>query len=410
MKFKLVENLNTDNFKILDDGKVQLINNNLSDDDWKLIAKHFVRLGYTDLDSALCKQIYSSKIPHTFNDEQSNELKVLLGINNRAEKEYDGSLEKKAKKVLGTTNKFTEAGYLLKDGTMLDFSGKKSGGPSNTRTMDHREINQVYDTILDTNSQYMSDFMSRGNIRLLYPTGIDIHLTQEPTAAQYRTLNSFITSALIKDGEFNLDISNDKGITVASRYYEDKNANVTKIISDIKYYFKNFELPYMSEVNAFREGYNMKFKLVEEQIEYNANPQGKNEGDCTIRALSLAYDMNYNSVKSELNSLARRNESKFNTIDTINAFIDHHGFVKYINNESMSGAAIDDVEDFARKNKHGVYVIYCTNKIKQDTSDSFHLVAVINGKIYDTWDPSEYYVVGAWYIKAHNRTVNKLGK
>lgn len=150
----------------------------------------------------------------------------------------------------------------------------------------------------------------------------------------------------------------------------------------------------------------MKFKLVEEQINYNANPWDKNEGDCAIRALSLAYDMNYNRVKSELNSFANKNKSKFNYIDTIEVFINKYGYDETYDTESGNVPAT--VDKFANKYKHGTYTIFCSNRTKQDTSNSFHLVTVVDGKIYDTWDPSNYYVIKAYKIKHHNRTVRTL--
>jgi len=151
----------------------------------------------------------------------------------------------------------------------------------------------------------------------------------------------------------------------------------------------------------------MRFKLIEKQINYNANPHDKNEGDCSIRALSLAYEMNYNSVKNELQSLSKETGGEFNTIDTIKAFIEKHGYKDYYDNEK-GGAFVDDVEDFARKNNRGVYVVYCSDKTKQNTSHSFHLVTIVNGTIYDTWDSSNYYVLGAWHIKSYNRTANHI--
>ena len=46
----------------------------------------------------------------------------------------------RAVEEFGTTTRFSEAGYLLPDGQMLDFSGKNDGGPKGARTIDHREI------------------------------------------------------------------------------------------------------------------------------------------------------------------------------------------------------------------------------------------------------------------------------
>lgn len=46
----------------------------------------------------------------------------------------------KAVKELGTTNNPIEAGYILRDGRMLDLSGKRQGGPGGVRYLDHREV------------------------------------------------------------------------------------------------------------------------------------------------------------------------------------------------------------------------------------------------------------------------------
>lgn len=43
----------------------------------------------------------------------------------------------------GTTRDIYEAGYILNDGQMLDFSGKKQGGESGVRYMDHREVEGI---------------------------------------------------------------------------------------------------------------------------------------------------------------------------------------------------------------------------------------------------------------------------
>jgi len=49
----------------------------------------------------------------------------------------------KAKAEFGVTEDFDEAGYILPDGEMLDFSGKNQGAIGRDREVDHREINVV---------------------------------------------------------------------------------------------------------------------------------------------------------------------------------------------------------------------------------------------------------------------------
>jgi len=147
----------------------------------------------------------------------------------------------------------------------------------------------------------------------------------------------------------------------------------------------------------------MKFRLVEEQIEYNANPRDKNEGDCTIRALSLAYDMDYNTVKNELGSIGRQNKSAFNTIDTIRSFIGKHGNKRFFSEQNIN---VNTVEQFANQNRHGVYIVFCSNNPKQ--ASSYHLVTIMNGKIYDTWDSGNYYILEAWEVARNSKNHYKF--
>ena len=64
----------------------------------------------------------------------------------------------RAKEEFGTTRDWRETGWLFKDGTQLDLSGKNFGGRGGKRTVEHREI---FD---DTDD--MIEFMSQGNIRI----------------------------------------------------------------------------------------------------------------------------------------------------------------------------------------------------------------------------------------------------
>ena len=52
-------------------------------------------------------------------------------------------LEAKALKHFGTTRDPREVGYIMPSGKALDLSGKKFGGPSGTRELDHREAAQL---------------------------------------------------------------------------------------------------------------------------------------------------------------------------------------------------------------------------------------------------------------------------
>ena len=49
-----------------------------------------------------------------------------------------------AKAAKGTTDDLYEAGYVLPDGELLDFSGKREGGPAGGRAEDHRQLGQFF--------------------------------------------------------------------------------------------------------------------------------------------------------------------------------------------------------------------------------------------------------------------------
>ena len=100
-----------------------------------------------------------------------------------------------AVKHFGKTYRWSETGYLLADGSKLDFSGRHEGASGGHRTVDHRDILDIYpgDTELDGNGA-MVDFMRQGNIRIM-PEGDGINLQAQPTKAQERALDDFISRA-----------------------------------------------------------------------------------------------------------------------------------------------------------------------------------------------------------------------
>ena len=97
----------------------------------------------------------------------------------------------------------------------------------------------------------MIDFMNQGNIRIDYLSA-SADIVKQPTEAQYKILYSFIKKCIFDREDFNLDISDIKGNNIDNRYYEGKNANVSRIINDIKNYFSTGEFSPMNNLNNFR--------------------------------------------------------------------------------------------------------------------------------------------------------------
>lgn len=245
-------------YTVMDDGRLKANNyKDLSTEDWALIYKAVKKLGYDVHSAKDAKDIYarfSKDGTVTFNSEQSKAIMAAYGATVGSGVSSNPTRAKAAKKEYGTTADFREAGYLLQDGYMLDFSGKRDGGPAHVRYMDHREIARVFDTSKSQNygdnTQYMNAFISEGNIRLMESQGVTIGEI-EPTAKQYTILKRFIDHVLENEGYFYLDLSSKDGRTIESREYN-RGDNSARVINDIKGYFKNGELPYRSELQQFR--------------------------------------------------------------------------------------------------------------------------------------------------------------
>lgn len=162
----------------------------------------------------------------------------------------DAADVKTAEKYFGTTYKIAEAGYLLRDGKLLDMSGRHEGAPGGYRTVDHRDITDAFDGDYGDGSYSggMVQFMQAGNIRLSPESG-GINLSTKPNAKQLDVLDRYISSFR---GEVTLDIDNANGDTVVSIEYP-KRTYSKRIINDINEYFDNGIIPAQpSDLGQFR--------------------------------------------------------------------------------------------------------------------------------------------------------------
>ena len=147
---------------------------------------------------------------------------------------------KTAEAYFGRTYKISEAGYLLRNGHMLDFSGRHEGAPGGYRTVDHRDISDAFDGDYG-NGEYsdaMVQFMRAGNIRLSPESG-GINLSVKPTKSQTETLERYIQNFR---GEVMLDIDNEAGDTVASAEYG-RGTRASTVLDAINDYFDNGVIP-----------------------------------------------------------------------------------------------------------------------------------------------------------------------
>ena len=132
----------------------------------------------------------------------------------------------------GTTEDPQEAGYILPDGSMLDFSGGEG-----IRDTDHRNVTGAFSDAgiqLPDNwdrTDAMCEFIRRGAIRYI-PQCNGFNLCQEPTQQQYRTIKQIIR---YMGGDTYLDFDGNDGNTLVSVHYND--VTPQRLEADIYRYF-----------------------------------------------------------------------------------------------------------------------------------------------------------------------------
>ena len=133
----------------------------------------------------------------------------------------------------GYTNNPREAGWIMPNGNMLDFSGKKFGGPGNDRALDHREalsINDDYDRDYET----LDDLKNTGAIRAMPESG-GVELNVAPTRQQRFTIGKFF--------EFGADRGNPPIVELkhnGETYYKQypEGTRPARVLGDIDRFFR----------------------------------------------------------------------------------------------------------------------------------------------------------------------------
>lgn len=154
--------------------------------------------------------------------------------------------EQKAVSTFGTTYSWNETGYLTPSGKQLDFSGKLDGAQAGYRSMDHRDVSELYDAEGVGGTDAMIKFMNEGNIRISPEMG-GINLQSMPTKAQFDKLQSFVRK---NGGEVTIDFDDANGNTLHSIEYPQGTGPV-RINNDIKRYYNEGKVPEISETQRF---------------------------------------------------------------------------------------------------------------------------------------------------------------
>ena len=126
-------------------------------------------------------------------------------------------------------------------------------------------------------------------------------------------------------------------------------------------------------------------------IEYNPNPTGRKVGDCSVRAVSKALGVDWETAFAMISANAYAMGDMPSSDSVWGATLRQNGFYR----ESIPNTCPDcyTLRDFCAMHPYGKYLA-CTGS---------HVVAVIDGDYYDTWDSGDetilYYFRKARIIK-----------
>ena len=134
-------------------------------------------------------------------------------------------------------------------------------------------------------------------------------------------------------------------------------------------------------------------------IPYNDNPFGLDVGDCVIRAISTALNYNWFMVHDELSFLSRKMADMPSSNRVWKQYLYDKGYQEYQAHNTCPNCLT--VEGFCRQHPKGRYILSTAEYTKARDNlivTGTHVVAVIDGDYYDTWDsgadvPLSYFVV-----------------
>lgn len=109
-------------------------------------------------------------------------------------------------------------------------------------------------------------------------------------------------------------------------------------------------------------------------VEYNPNPCGRVVGDCAVRAITKALNVDWEEAYQMIADNGYNMCDMPSSNSVWGAVLRQHGFHR----EAIPNMCPDcyTADDFCRDNPRGVYVL----------GFGTHVATVVNGNIYDSWD------------------------
>lgn len=112
-------------------------------------------------------------------------------------------------------------------------------------------------------------------------------------------------------------------------------------------------------------------------IKHNPNPAGRNVGDCSVRAISVALSVSWETAFAMLVGSAFLMADMPSSNEVWGAVLRRHGFIR----ESIPNTCPDcyTAGDFCAEHPEGIYVLGFGD----------HVATVKDGDLYDSWDSTD---------------------
>lgn len=122
-------------------------------------------------------------------------------------------------------------------------------------------------------------------------------------------------------------------------------------------------------------------------IHYNPNPAGRNVGDCAVRAISVALDIDWEEAYERIARAGYAMADMPSSDSVWGAVLRSNGFYR----EAIPNTCPDcyTAADFARDHPKGVYVL----------GFGGHVATIVDGILYDSWNSSKSIPQFYWYKK-----------
>ena len=117
---------------------------------------------------------------------------------------------------------------------------------------------------------------------------------------------------------------------------------------------------------------------------YNPSPVGRQVGDCAVRALSKALNVDWEKAYAELAVMGFTMGDMPSSNAVINAVLTQYGFKREIIPNTCP--ACYTISDFADDHPTGTFIVGTGN----------HIVTIQDGTIFDSWDSGNEIAIFYW--------------